>query len=230
MEIISLGDSALIVRLPSGDKSRDVVLDAMHKIKAAQIPGVVEVAPAYSSVGVFFDPMQVATAGSSPAAIFDWMAEQIRQAVSRKTKNAKPTGRLIKIPVCYDLEFALDLADVAQHARLSAKQVVDLHQAAEYRVNCVGFTPGFPYLSGLPKKLATPRRATPRKEIPAGSVAIGGAQTGIYPFRSPGGWKVIGRTPLQLFDPLKSPPALLRAGDRVRIRPITRDEFNAFQK
>jgi len=230
MKITPLGDSALIVRVHSRDESLDVVLDAVHKIGVAQIPGVVEVAPAYMSIGVFFDPMQVATAGAGPAAIFDLVAEQIRQAVSRKTKSTKPTARLVKIPVCYDLEFALDLTDVAQHARLSAKQVVDLHQAAEYRVNCVGFTPGFPYLSGLPKKLATPRHATPRKEIPAGSVAIGGAQTGIYPFRSPGGWNVIGRTPLQLFDPLKNPPALLRAGDRVRIRPITRDEFNAFKK
>jgi len=230
MEITSLGDSALIVRVPSGDKSLDVVLDAVHKIRIAQIPGVVEIAPAYMSIGVFFDPMQVATAGVGSAAIFDWVAERIRQTVSRKTKSPKPTGQLVKIPVCYDLEFALDLADVAQHTRLSAKQVADLHQAAEYRVNCIGFTPGFPYLSGLPKKLATPRRAMPRTEIPAGSVAIGGVQTGIYPFRSPGGWNVIGRTPLQLFDPLKNPPALLRAGDRVRIRPITRDEFNAFQK
>lgn len=230
MEITPLGDSALIVRVHSGDESLDVVLDAVHKIRVAHIPGVVEVAPAYTSVGVFFDPMQVASAGAGFATIFDWMAEQIRQAVSRKTKSAKLTARLVKIPVCYDLEFAFDLNEVAQHAGLSAKQVVDLHQAAEYRVNCVGFTPGFPYLSGLPKNLAIPRRATPRTEIPAGSVAIGGAQTGIYSFRSPGGWNVIGRTPLQLFNPLKSPPALLHAGDRVRIRPITRDEFNAFQK
>ena len=225
MEITPLGDSALIVRVHSGDDSSSIVLEAVHKIRAAQIPGVVEVAPAYTTVGVFFNPLQVASAGIDPVAIFDEMAEQIRQAVSRKTKSAKPTARLITIPVCYDLEFALDLHEVAQHAGLSAKQVVDLHHAAEYRVNCVGFTPGFPYLSGLPKKLATPRQATPRKEIPAGSIAIGGRQTGIYPFCSPGGWNVIGRTPLQLFDPLKSPPALLRAGDRVRIRPITRDEF-----
>jgi inhibitor of KinA len=235
MHITPLGDTALIVRVREksaslDDNSLSITLDVAHKIRVAQIPGLMEVAPAYMSIGVFFDPMQVAAAGAGPAAIFDWMAEQIRQAVSRKTKRAKPTARLVKIPVCYDLEFALDLNEVAQHAGLSAKQVVDLHQAAEYRVNCVGFTPGFPYLSGLPKKLATPRRATPRKEIPAGSVAIGGAQTGIYPFRSPGGWNVIGRTPLQLFDPLKSPPALLHAGDRVRIRPITRDQFNAFQK
>lgn len=235
MEITPLGDSALIVRVR--DTSDDVdgeslraVLDTLRKIESAQIPGVIELAPAYTTIGVFFDPWQVASAGADPGAIFDWMAEQIRQAVSRKMKSAKVTARVIKIPVCYDSEFALDLNEVAQHAGLSAKEVVDLHHAVEYRVSCVGFTPGFPFLSGFPKKLATPRRATPRKEIPAGSVAIGGAQTGIYPIKSPGGWNVIGRTPMQLFDPQKNPPALLRVGDRVRIRSITRDEFEAFHK
>ena len=102
---------------------------------------------------------------------------------------------------------------------------VRLHSTAEYRVACIGFVPGFPFLAGLPKKLATPRRDVPRKEIPSGSVGIGGAQTGVYPLRSPGGWNLIGRTPLRLFDPEKKPPALLRAGDRVRFRSITRDEF-----
>jgi inhibitor of KinA len=230
MHITPLGDAALIVRVREksaspDDESLSVVLDVAHKIRVAQIPGLVEVAPAYTTIGVFFDPMQIASAGADPAKIFDWMAEQIRQAVSQKIKSVKRTARVIKIPVCYDSEFALDLNEVAQHAGLSAKKVVELHRAAEYRVNCVGFTPGFPYLSGLPKKLATPRRATPRKEVPAGSVAIGGPQTGIYPMKSPGGWNVIGRTPLPLFDPQNNPPALLHAGDRVRFRPITRAEF-----
>ncbi|HEU5314150.1 MAG TPA: 5-oxoprolinase subunit PxpB, partial [Candidatus Udaeobacter sp.] len=103
--------------------------------------------------------------------------------------------------------------------------VIRLHSAAEYRVACIGFVPGFPFLAGLPKKLATPRRDVPRKQIPPGSVGIGGAQTGVYPLCSPGGWNLIGRTPLRLFDPEKNPPALLRAGDRVRFRSITRDEF-----
>jgi inhibitor of KinA len=135
---------------------------------------------------------------------------------------------VVEIPVCYDPEFALDLDHVAQHAQMSPKEVVDLHRATDYHVNCIGFTPGFPYLAGLPEKLATPRRATPRKEIPAGSVAIGGRQSGIYSLRSPGGWNVIGRTPLRLFDPQKNPPALLRAGDRLRFQAISRQEFEAW--
>ena len=145
----------------------------------------------------------------------------------RKTKAA---SALIEVPVCYDSEFALDLEDVARVAGLPAVEIVRRHAGAAYRVNCVGFTPGFPFMSGLPSELATPRRATPRKEVPAGSVGIGGAQTGIYPRNSPGGWNVIGRTPLRLFDVQRDPPALFRAGDRVRFRQISREEFDAFQE
>lgn len=134
-------------------------------------------------------------------------------------------GRFVEIPVCYDGEFGPDLADVARHTGLSVEEVIARHSAVEYRVHCLGFAPGFPYLGGLPPELATPRRATPRQGVPAGSVAIGGAQTGIYPQSSPGGWNVIGRTPLRLFDADREPPALLKAGDRVRFRPITRGEF-----
>jgi inhibitor of KinA len=136
---------------------------------------------------------------------------------------------LIEIPVCYDAEFGFDLDRVAEHTKLSAREVVDLHSTAEYRVACIGFVPGFTFLAGLPKNLATPRRDVPRKEIPPGSVGIGGAQTGIYPLLSPGGWNLIGRTPLKLFDPLKNPPTLLHPGDRVRFRAIARKEFESLK-
>ena len=123
---------------------------------------------------------------------------------------------MIEVPVCYDEDFAPDLETVAQHCGLEPNEVVARHAAARYGVRCVGFTPGFPFLGGLPAKLATPRRKSPRPAVPAGSVGIGGAQTGIYPLRSPGGWNIIGRTPLRLFDVTREPAALLRAGDRVR--------------
>ena len=235
MEIVSLGDSSLIVRVrdrfeDAPDETLNEVRHVFDRLQNAAIPGVIELAPAYTTVAVFFDPIAVANAGSEPGQAFDWLTEQIRAVVAGggdPRRAAASPSRVIEIPVCYDSEFAPDLEDVARHAHISPRQVVDLHSAAEYRVGCIGFTPGFPFLTGLPKTLATPRRATPRKEIPAGSVGIGGAQTGIYPLRSPGGWNLIGRTPLKLFDSAKNPPALLRSGDRVRFRVITRNEFEA---
>jgi inhibitor of KinA len=243
MEIIPLGDSALIVRVR--DQFRDApeetlkeVLRTFQRLRNAAIPGIVEVAPAYTSVAVFFDPIVVAKASASetPDEVVDWLAARIRAAVGRRTRDRRslarrPPPQIVKIPVCYDdPEFALDIERVAERAQISTSNVVDLHSAAEYRVSCIGFTPGFPFLSGMPKKLVTPRRETPRKEIPAGSVGIGGAQTGIYPLRSPGGWNLIGRTPLKLFDPTKDPPTLLRAGDCVRFRAITREEFDSLNR
>lgn len=232
MEITPLGDSALIIRVREGfegapDGTIEAVLRVQRCLENAQLPGVIETAPAYTTVAVFYDPARVVAGGARPNEIVDWMAERMRQVLSdaHAIQDEEIGARLVEIPVCYDSEFAPDLDEVAKRAGLVAQEVVDLHSKSEYRVSCVGFTPGFPFLGGLPRKLATPRRAIPRKAIPAGSVGIGGTQTGIYPVKSPGGWNVIGRTPLRLFDPKKNPPTLLRAGDRVRFRAITRAEF-----
>lgn len=214
MEILPLGDSAVVVRL--GD-SLGAVLRTWDKLEAADLPGVVDVAPALASVALFFD--------SPPD--FERCAEAVRAALRRKIPRPKVIvrRRTITVPVCYDLEFALDLETVAEQHALRPNEVMKRHASARYRVRCLGFTPGFPYLSGLPAKLATPRRSNPRVVVPAGSVAIGGTQAGIYPLSSPGGWNVIGRTPLRIFDLEREPSALLRPGDRVRFFPITREEF-----
>ena len=223
MRIEPLGDSALLVRVVEDygrepEKAPDVVLDAFRKLEEASLSGVIELAPAYATVGVFFDPARTGLAA-------------LRTEIEQVLQNLEParlpaaTGSTIEVPVCYEDEFAPDLREVAWHTRLSAQQVIRKHAETIYRVNCVGFSPGFPYLSGLPNELSVPRRASPRKEVPTGSVAIGGKQTGIYSVSSPGGWNVIGRTPLRIFDPAKEPPALLRAGDCVRFRPVTREEF-----
>ena len=241
MEIIPLGDSALIVRVrerfeDAPEKTLDQVLHTLHRLREAAIPGVIELASAYTSVAVFFDPIVVAEASGRPGTyVFDWLNEQILRVVAAggdrgKRRKTNRAIRLIEIPVCYAPEFAPDLDDVARRAEVSTKEVIDLHSTPEYQVACIGFVPGFSFLAGLAKKLATPRRDTPRKEIPPGSVGIGGAQTGIYPLRSPGGWNLIGRTPLNLFDSTKNPPALLRAGDRVRFRAITREAFEALRR
>jgi inhibitor of KinA len=240
MEILPLGDSALIVRMrerfeDAPEETLDQVLHTLHRLREAAIPGVIELAPAYTSVAVFFDPIVVAEARRRQDEVFDWLAARIRAAVGRRTRDRRSLARrslpqIVEIPVCYVPDYGPDLDDVARRAELSTKEVIDLHSTAKYRVACIGFVPGFPFMAGLPKKLATPRRDTPRKEIPPGSVGIGGAQTGIYPLRSPGGWNLIGRTPLKLFDPTKNQPALLRAGDRVRFRSITREEFDSLKQ
>jgi inhibitor of KinA len=237
MEIVPLGDSALIVRVrdefeDASEQTLDAVLRAFQQIEDSAIPGVIEVAPAYTSIAVFFNPITVAKATETSDDVFDWVATRIRAAVAGVVdpgRTARSRLQTVEIPACYDPEFALDIDDVARRANISASEVIRLHSATEYRVACIGFVPGFPFLTGLPKKLATPRRDVPRKEIPTGSVGIGGAQTGIYPLRSPGGWNLIGRTPLRLFDPDKNPPTLLRAGDRVRFRAITREEFESLK-
>jgi len=238
MEIIPLGDSALAVRMrerfdDAPEQTLDTVLRAFQRLQNAAIPGVIELAPAYTSVTVFFDPVPVGKSAGTPDKVFDWLVTRIRAAVAagadrgRRRTTTQRRVRLVEIPVCYDREFALDIDDVARCAAIPPSEVIRLHSTAEYRVACIGFVPGFPFLSGLPKERATPRRDVPRKQIPPGSVGIGGAQTGIYPLRSPGGWNLIGRTPLPLFDPRKNPPALLRAGERVRFRKISRDEFES---
>ncbi|MEA3207746.1 MAG: inhibitor of KinA [Chthoniobacter sp.] len=232
MEITPLGDCALLVRVrdriakvPS--ETLREVLAVLRRLEIARVPGVIELAPAYTTVAVFFDPVRVVAAGAPPDAVFDWLAERIRQGVEGvpEADGGVRTARLVEIPVCYGGEFGPDLDEVARHTGLTADEIVRRHHAVEYCVHGLGFTPGFPYLSGLSPELAVPRRATPRTAVPAGTVAIGGAQTGIYPLRSPGGWRLIGRTPRTLFSVQQEPPALLRPGDRVRFRPITRDEF-----
>lgn len=218
MKLTPLGDAALLVRV--GDSLGDVLTTA-RKLEAAKIRGVTDVAPAFASVAVFFkSPEARANATATVHAIL-----RGRNPASRD----RPEPRLIEVPVCYEPEFGPDLSVVSQVSQLTPGEIALRHAAADYEVRCVGFTPGFPYLAGLPQILITPRRPTPRVRVPAGSVAIGGAQTGIYPLASPGGWNIIGRTPLQIFDAARDLAALLRAGDRVRFVAITHEEFERWK-
>ncbi len=229
MQITPLGDSALIVRF-GREQAIERLDEAVHAIEAAAIPGVIEIAPAFNSLAVFFDPAEVlrGAATSQPIRLLETAIAEamLRLESTKKTRQPIP----IDIPVCYDDEFALDLVELASTVSLPPAEVVRRHAAANYRVSCVGFAPGFPYLSGLPAELATPRRPTPRTRVAAGSVAIGGTRTGIYPRESPGGWNVIGRTPWRLFDPTANPPALLQAGDRVSFHAISRAQFEAMTR
>lgn len=231
MLITALGDTALRIELGEqiDESTHRRVRAAMLTLEAAAIAGVTEVTAAYTTVTLFYDPLRVAEAGAPATNVAGWLEAKVRDAIKsgRKPENLK--GRLVEIPICYGGEFGPDLGEVAARAKLSAEEVIKRHSRAEYFVHVVGFAPGFGYLGGLPKELATPRRDSPRIKVPAGSLGIGGAQTGIYPMASPGGWNLIGRTPQLMFRPAENPPVLLCPGDRVKFRVITRGEFAALE-
>lgn len=211
-------DHSLLVTFGAGI-SRRLHLDVLRLFLLLQsnpLPATRNIHPAYSSVLVSFDPLK-----TSPAEFEAY----VRDLVGRIDSVQVPQSRAIEIPVCYESEFAPDLADVAAQNHLSIEEVIRLHSVAEYLVYFLGFSPGFPYLGDLPTQLATPRLSTPRVRVAAGSVAIGGNQTGIYPVASPGGWRIIGKTPLRLFQAESSSPTLLQMGDFVRFRRITKEEF-----
>jgi len=180
------------------------------------IRGILNLHPAYASVLIDFDPRL-----RTHAEVEGLVHERMESA----SHVEPPTAGVVEIPVAYGGEHGPDLADVAAHSGLPAEQVIEMHAAADYLVYFVGFSTCFPYLGGLPPALATPRLSAPRKHVPVGSVAIGGAQAGIYPLASPGGWRLIGWTSLRLFDPEGSPPPLLRMGDRVRFVPTAEGRF-----
>ena len=210
-----MGDAALLLTL--GDEIAPDVNDLVHRVVAELGPagaastGLETPVPAYASVLVPFDP-DVTSEAAARARI---------QAALRRALDGPPPapGPLVEIPVRYGGADGPDLAEVAERTRRSEADVVALHAGPEYRVFLVGFVPGFPYLGVVPEELALPRRATPRLQVPAGSVAIAGRQTGIYPSPTPGGWHLIGRTDVPIWDARREPPALLAPGDRVRFVP-----------
>jgi KipI family sensor histidine kinase inhibitor len=249
-----LGDSALLIRLGDGidAPTNSAALALADALREAQMPGVRDIAPAYASVAVRFDIDAWAAEGQRVPP-HERLMLRIREIVHALPRNTTPPSpdtvgaegpgegeargsaadrpdtdtSPVEIPVCYGGDFGPDLDALAAHTQLDACDVVARHARAEYRVAMLGFMPGFPYLLGLDAALHAPRRASPRTRVPAGSVAIGGAQTGIYPRELPGGWQLIGRTPLTLFDAARPRPALLRPGQRVRFRAIEAGEFAA---
>ncbi|EOI5719844.1 5-oxoprolinase subunit PxpB [Cronobacter dublinensis] len=204
-----LGESAVVLELepPVTLASQQRIWGLVQRLEA--VPAVVEVIPGMNNITVMLrEPGTMAL--DAIERLQRWWEE---------SEAILPDARRIEIPVVYGGDGGPDLADVARHAGLSEKQVVEKHSQVDYVVYFIGFQPGFPYLGGLASELATPRRAEPRLSVPAGSVGIGGSQTGIYPLPTPGGWQIIGHTPLALFNPQKNPPGLLAPGDTVRFVP-----------
>jgi inhibitor of KinA len=227
MRFTPLGDNALMLEVGDviDEPTHRRVQEAWRALAAAPLPGVTELVPAYTTVTLFYDPLAAVQAGAPADGILEWLSAGVEERLRHPPKMEKSKLRTVEIPLCYGGEFGPDLGLVAKQARLSPEEVVRRHAQPEYLVYLVGFAPGFPYLGGLPKELETPRHAKPRMVVPPGSVGIGGAQTGIYPLATPGGWNLIGRTPERIFRPAENPPVLLRAGDRVKFRAITPEEF-----
>ncbi|ADO08741.1 hypothetical protein CIL06_16870 [Pantoea vagans] len=204
-----LGERAVVLELepPVSLESQQRIWGLNQRLQSDA--GVLEVIPGMNNITLILrDPQQSAL--DAIERLQRWWEESEAQL---------PESRLVEIPVIYGGEHGPDLVVVAEHAALTAGQVVELHSSSDYVVFFVGFQPGFPYLGGLDPRLHIPRRAEPRVAVPAGSVGIGGSQTGVYPLASPGGWQLIGQTRTALFDPLQQPPTLLRPGDRVRFVP-----------
>lgn len=224
MTLSPLGDSAIVAALGRGlDESALPRVRALAAALEHDRPmGVLEIVPAFATVTVFYDPVHSGGYEALCRGIEDRAARAEATLVSQETP-------LVEIPVCYGGDFGPDLAEVAARSGLGVEKVAALHSGANYLVHAVGFTLGFAYLGGLPEKIHTPRRATPRTSVPAGSVGIGGAQTGVYPLATPGGWNLIGRTPLMLFDATRAEPARLSVGDRVKFRAISPEEFAAWK-
>lgn len=217
-DFLPVGDGA--VRVAFGTEISPAVNDSIRRfcrrLDAEPIWGVTEWVPGYATVTVYYQPWAIR---------YDALRGELENHVRVGVDEPPHNTCLIKIPVCYGREWGPDLDEVAAAHDLSPAQVIARHTAPSYLVYFLGFLPGFPYLGGLDAALATPRRATPRPLVPAGAVGIAGTQTGVYPLETPGGWQIIGRTPLRLYNPNRNPPALLAAGDAVRFISITARQF-----
>ena len=217
------GDQALVVEI-GGDISPETngrVCSLAAAIEGSETVGVVEVVPTYRSLLVYYDPEEITAAG---------LEDAIRQLEVGLQEHTTQDSNVVQVPTLYGGEHGPDLEFVARHAGLSVDEVVSIHSGTDYPVYMMGFSPGFAYLGGMSAALATPRLATPRPVIPAGSVGIAESQTGVYPVASPGGWRLIGQTPLRMFDPQRGQPTLLSPGDSVRFVPVDAGEFEAIAK
>ena len=213
------GDTSLSVEFG------DVINEAInHDIRAykialekAGIPGIVETVPTYRSLMVHYDPSVIPYAQ---------IRMKLEQLLDEMGEIEIPPSPVLEIPVLYGGEMGPDLPFVAENAGMSEEEVVKIHSSAEYLIYMLGFTPGFTYLGGMSEKIAAPRLKAPRVKIPAGSVGIAGTQTGVYPIDSPGGWQLIGRTPVKMYDPERETPILPEAGQYIQFFPVTQEEYD----
>ncbi len=223
MRILPSGDLALVVEFGNeiSTACNGQVRQLNQRLRKNEIKGIIETVPTFRSLLVYYNPSIIT---------YKKLCKYIESVSNEDGDMGGKTNRIIEIPVCYGGQYGVDLIEVAKHVGMSEAEVINIHSGVDYLIYMLGFLPGFPYLGGLDHRLVTPRLSNPRTLIPAGSVGIGGEQTGVYPVESPGGWRLIGRTPLKLYDSGLEKPTLYEAGDYIHFQPIDEAEFLSIEE
>jgi len=229
--IFPSGDSAMTLDFGNliDEAINQQVRALFNQFQNSPFPGMIEAVPAYSSITVYYDVFKLIKIIPPGKTVYEWMEEELQKKLQQLLPVDDLPTAIITVPVCYDKKFALDIEEVALLKNIPVGEIIHLHTSNSYRVYMLGFLPGFAYMGEVNEKLAMPRKRQPRQKVEAGSVGIAGKQTGIYPLSSPGGWQIIGQTPLKLFDADKKEPTLLKAGDKVKFISITIHDFYEIQ-
>lgn len=223
VKISTAGDSALLIEFGK-EISPEInarITAFVHLLKAQHIEGVQDLIPAFTSLLINYDPRVVN---------YKTLTKRLQKLLKLEVTEEASESRVFEIPVCYGGEYGPDIENIAQNAGLSEEEVIKIHSSKDYLIYMLGFLPGFSYLGGLDERIHTPRLANPRIKIPAGSVGIGGSQTGIYPLDSPGGWQLLGMTPVKTYDPERETPILFEAGDYIRFVPVSEEEYKKIKE
>jgi inhibitor of KinA len=225
-KIFPLGDTGLVIDFGNiiDERINKLVHTIFYQLQKDPIPGLIESVPAYCSLTLYYDVLFIRKKISGQETAFEWISGKVKEYLSRERIEIEETGTLIRIPVCYEKEYGTELDFIALLNQITIEEIIHLHVSTTYRVYMLGFLPGFAYMGMVDEKIAAPRKQFPATVEP-GSVGIAGRQTGIYPLVSPGGWQIVGRTPLNLFDKEKQNPTLFKSGDCVQFYSITKDEF-----
>ena len=223
------------ISLEFGDNIKEETLGRISRlnecIKQNPFAGLLSTTPAYTTLTLYFNPVKLMNdSGLKGSTTLDKISGYIKSIPVETKIDQQTDNQIIQIPVCYDPAFGFDLQELSSFYQLKKEEIIEIHSSVVYTVYMSGFVPGFPYLGGLSEKLTAPRRQNPRAAIPAGSVGIAGQQTGIYPLETPGGWQIIGRTPLKLFDVNRQQPSLLKAGDKLKFEQFSLREFEQIER
>lgn len=222
VKIVPEGDSAILVEFPQiiSNEINNKIISLVRVLKEQQIEGVMDMIPAFCSLLIHYDPRVIT---------YKKLLDRVNKIMKLNIDTVSKKKKIYEIPVCYGGKYGPDLEFIAKNAGISVDEVIKIHSSKDYLIYMLGFLPGFSYLGGLDERIHTPRLANPRIKIPSGSVGIGGAQTGIYPLESPGGWQLLGQTPIRTYNPEREVPILFEAGDYIRFVPISENEFNKIQ-